>query len=323
MKKGLSDVWVAISVIVCSVVLFVALAMGLSGNFIMPGAHLVFVRFPDVTGINVSSQVRYGGARAGVVSAVRMLTVNERKDDPKNLVEITLKLFPEVPPLTNNTQVTIASETLLSDKFVLLADDPATGEPLGPKFVLQGTPPTTFDQLARNIDSSLEGLRKLLGGGTADSANDLLSRINGLVGQTEEVLTGLQPVVSDAGTVMGDAKATLSDARAAATDLRSLLASNKDGIGRAVTRIDSAAGSLASLAKKGETMIRDNESNLNRSIVNMRITSENLKVTSTYSKFLLKNIAERPNRLIWGSRPQPLPTEQEILNSREGIPLRQ
>lgn len=321
MKKGVSDAWVAISVIVCSIVLFVALALALSGNFIVPGARYAKVRFPDVTGIKVSSQIRYGGAPAGVVSAVRMLNIKERAADPKNLVEITLKLSPDVPPLTANTKVTISSETLLSDKFVLLSDDPAVGEPIGPEIVLQGTPPTTFDELARNLDSSLEGLRKLLGGDTTDGANDLLSRINGLVGQAEGVFTGLQPVVADAGTVMVDAKATLTDARAAATDLRSLLSSNKDGIGRAVTRIDSAASSLATFAQKGETMLRENESNLNSSLVNMRITSENLKVTSTFSKFLLQNLAERPNRLIWGSRPQELPTEKEILKSRQALPL--
>jgi len=318
LKKGATDVWVALAVIACSAVLFSALALALSGNFIVPGASHVLVRFPDVTGINVSSQVRYGGARAGVVSRVRMLNQEERAGDPTNLVEVTLKLSPDVPPLTKNTRVTIASETLLSDKFILLAGDPAAGEPLGPQTVLQGTPPTTFDQLARNIDSSLEGLRKLLGGGTGD----LLSRIDGLVGQSEGVLAGLQPVVADAGAVMGDAKVTLTHARAAADDLRTLLSTNKDGIGRAVTRIDSAAGSLSSLALKGEALIRDNESNLNRSLASMRITADNLKVTSTYSKFLLNHLAERPNRLLWSSRPQALPTEEEILSSRQPIPLR-
>lgn len=321
MKKGLSDAWVAVSVIACSVVLFVSLALALSGNFIVPGASHVRVRFPDVTGINVSSQVRYGGARAGIVSHVRMLTAQERAEDPKNLVEITLKLSPDVPPLTKDTSVTISSETLLSDKFVLLAGDPAVGVPLGEDTVLQGTPPTTFDELARHIDSSIESLRKLLGGGTADHADDLLSRINRLVGQTEGVLSGIQPVVSDAGSAMRDARETLSAAKAAANDVRGLVSANSPRIGRAVVRVETAAESLASLARQSQSFLRANESNLNRSLVNMRITSENLKVTSTYSKFLLKNIAERPNRLIWGSRPPPLPTEEEILNSRENIPL--
>lgn len=322
MKKSAWDAWIAVSVIVCSIVLFVALALGLSGGFFSSGGREVTVRFPDITGVGVSSQVRYGGARAGVVSRVRMLTAAERATDPANLVEITLHLTPEVPAITKAAQVSIASDTLLSDKFVLLQDDPATGVAIGPETVLQGIPPTTFDRLTRSLDSTLEGFRKLLGGGTEDRANNVLTRIHALVGQTEGLLNDLQPVVKEAGAAVGDARLTLTDARAAAADVRGLLADNKDRIGRAVVRIDSAAGSIDSLAKKGEAIMRDNEGNLNRSLASIRISSENLKVTSTYSKFLLKNLAERPNRLLWGSRPPNLPTEQEILNSRQPIPLR-
>lgn len=322
MKKSAWDAWIAISVILCSIVLFAALALGLSGGFFSPGGRGVKVRFPDITGIGVSSQVRYGGARAGVVSGVRMLTAAERATDPGNLVEVTLHLTEDVPAITKAAHVSIASDTLLSDKFILLQDDPATGEAVGPETVLQGIPPTTFDRLTRSLDSTLEGFQKLLGGGTEDRANNVLTRVHALVGQTEGVLNDLQPVVKEAGTVVGEARLTLADARAAAADARGLLAENKDRIGRAVVRIDSAAGSIDSLAKRGQAIVRENEGNINRSLASIRISSENLKVTSTYSKFLLRNLAERPNRLLWGGRPPELPTEQEILDSRQPIPLR-
>lgn len=322
MKKGGRDAWIAISVILCSIVLFTALAFGLSGGFFAPGGREIAVRFPDITGVGVSSQVRYGGARAGVVSSVRMLTAAERATDPANLVEITLHLTQDVPAITKSAQVSIASDTLLSDKFVLLHDDPATGVAIGPDTVLQGIPPTTFDRLTRNLDSALEGFRKLLGGGAEDEAKNVLARIDGLVGQTEGLLAGLQPVVKEAGAAVGDARLTLTDARAAAADIRSLLADNKDRIGRAVVRIDSAAGSIDSLAKKGEAIVRENASPIARSLASIQISADNLQVTSTYSKFLLKNLAERPNRILWGSRPPNLPSEQEILESGRPIPLR-
>ncbi|MEI6279202.1 MAG: MlaD family protein [Verrucomicrobiae bacterium] len=311
MKKRASDSWIALSVIGCSIVLFVALALGLSSRFLVPNGRGVRVRFPDVSGIKESSQVKYAGARAGVVSHVRMLTAAERTSDPKSPIEITLELFPDVPPLSKNAIVSIAADTLLSDKFVLIQDSSTGAAALAKDDVLQGTPPVSFDKLTRNVDDALDGLRKLLGGGPADS--DLLARIRGLVDETQGLLTALKPVVADAG-------ATLADARATAADARGLLAERKESIGRAIARLESAAGSIEALSKKGEALLRDNEKNISRSITDLRATSENLKVTSTYSKFLLRDLAERPSRLIWGGgKPPELPAEQRILQSRQPV----
>jgi ABC-type transporter Mla subunit MlaD len=314
LKNRASDGWIAIAVIGCSIVLFVALALGLSSRFALPAGRSVRVRFSDVTGIKASSQVKYAGARAGAVSGVRMLTPAERDTDPANLVEITLALFPDVPPLSKTAFVSIAADTLLSDKFVLIQDRSTGAAALAKDDVLQGVPPVSFDQLTRNVDSALDGLRKMLGGDSANGA--LLSPIHSLVEDAQGLLTELKPVVADARIVVTDAKAAL-------TDTRALLADNKDRIGRAVTRLDSAAGSIESLAKKGEGIVRDNEKNLSRSITDLRTTSENLKVTSTYSKFLLRDLSERPSRLIWGGgKPPAIPSEQQILESRQRVPAR-
>jgi ABC-type transporter Mla subunit MlaD len=308
LKARASDGWIAIAVIGCSIVLFVALALGLSSRFRLPDGCSVRVRFSDVTGIKASSQVKYAGARAGTVAHVRMLTAAERAADPANLVEITLALFPDVPPLSKAGLVSIAADTLLSDKFVLIEDRSAGGAALAKDDVLQGIPPVSFDQLTRNVDSALAGLRQMLGSEATDGAS--LSPIRTLVEETQGLLTELKPVVADSRIVVADARAALTDARA-------LLADNKDGIGRAVTRLDSAAGAIESLGKKGEALVRANEKNLSRSITDLRATSENLKVTSTYSKFLLRDLSERPSRLIWGrGKPPAMPSEQEIIRSR-------
>ena len=307
MKTRASDSWIALSVIGCSIVLFAALALGLSSRFLVPDGRSVRARFSDVSGIKESSQVKYAGARAGIVSKIRILTAAERAADPKNLVEITLDLFPAVPTLSKNALVSISADTLLSDKFVHIEDPSVGADALAKGDLLQGIPPVSFDKLTRNVDGALEGLRKVLGGGSADT--EIFSRIHRLVEETQGLLIALKPVVADAGP-------TLSDARAAAADARSLLAENKAPAGRAIARLDSAAGSLESLAKKGEAVVRDNEKNISRAITDLRVTAENLKVTSTYSKFLLRDLAERPTRLIWGSgKPPDLPSEQQILRS--------
>jgi ABC-type transporter Mla subunit MlaD len=316
MKKKASDAWIAISVIASSIVLFVALALGLSGRVLVRDGHALRVRFHDITGIKVSSQVKYAGAPAGSVAGARMLTAAERKADPEHLVEIDLNLLRDVPPLTKNARISIAADTLLSDKFVLIQDEGEGAPLLAQGEILNGITPTTFDKLARNLDDALEGVRKAMGGDASANARDLFSKIDRIVEDTQGLLTGLKPVVKDAGAVVTDARVAVSDAR-------SLLSDNKERIERALTRLDSAAGSMESLAKKGEALIQDNSRNLSSTISGFRVTAENLKVTSTYSRILLRDLSERPSRLIWGGgKPPALPSQQEILQSRQPVPDR-
>ena len=323
MKKRASDSWIAVSVIASSIVLFAALALGLSGRVLVHDGHAVRVRFHDITGIKVSSQVKFAGAPAGSVSVARMLTASERKTDPDHLVEVTLNLFRDVPPLTKTARVSIAADTLLSDKFVLVQDEGMGAPLLADGEVLNGITPTTFDKLARNVDDAIEGVRKAMGGDASANAKDLFAKIDRIVEDTQSLLTELKPVVKDAGLVLSDAKSAVADAKATMADARSLLSDNKDRIGQAITRLDNAAASMESLAKKGESFIQDNTKNLSATISGFRVTSENLKVTSTYSKFLLKDLAERPTRLIWGGgKPPALPSQQEILQSRQPVPDR-
>ena len=323
MTKKASDAWIAVSVIACSIVLFIALALGLSGRVLVHDGHAVRVRFHDITGIKVSSHVKYAGAPAGSVSGARMLTAAERKTDPDHLVEVTLHLLRDVPPLTKSARVSIAADTLLSDKFVLVQDEGAGAPLLAEGEILNGITPTTFDKLARNVDDTLEGLRKAMGGDASANAKDLFSKIDRIVDDTQSLLTELKPVVKDAGLVVGDAKATMADARATMADARSLLSDNKERIGQAITRMDKAAASMESLAKKGEALVQDNAKNLSATVSGFRVTAENLKVTSTYSRFLLKDLSERPSRLIWGGgKPPALPSQQEILQSRQPVPER-
>jgi len=330
LKKKASDAWIAVSVIASSIVLFAALALGLSGRVLVHDGHAVHVRFHDITGIKVSSQVKYAGAPAGSVSGARMLTAAERKTDPDHLVEITLTLLRDVPPLTKTARVSIAADTLLSDKFVLVQDEGTAAPLLADGEILNGITPTTFDKLARNVDDAIEGLRKAMGGDASANAKDLFAKIDRIVDDAQNLLTELKPVVKDASLVMSaakgvvvDAKATMVEARSTMTDARSLLSDNKERIGQAIIRLDSAAGSMESLAKKGEVLIQDNSKNLSSTIAGFRVTADNLKVTSTYSRFLLKDLSERPSRLIWGGgKPLALPSQQEILQSRQPVPER-
>src|SRR5258708_35317671 len=82
MKRNLSDYIVAISVILTSVVLLAALTIALSGYRLKKPTRTLEINYEDVTGIKVHSELRYAGAPAGRVIAMRHLparSVNRHK----------------------------------------------------------------------------------------------------------------------------------------------------------------------------------------------------------------------------------------------------
>jgi ABC-type transporter Mla subunit MlaD len=49
---------------------------------------------------------------------------------------------------------------------------------------------------------------------------------------------------------------------------------------------------------------------------------ENLKVATTYAKAAARTLGEHPHRLIFGTKPNELPSEEEILRTKKSIPLK-
>src|SRR6059036_3405457 len=94
MKKNLSDYLVALSVIACSVVLLAALTFALSGYRLKKPKRTLQIKYEDVTGIKIHSEVRYAGAPAGRVIAMRHLTAKEREAsaNKKDAVRVTVSL---------------------------------------------------------------------------------------------------------------------------------------------------------------------------------------------------------------------------------------
>ena len=122
-KRNLSDYFVALSVIACSVVLLGALTFALSGYRLKKPTRTLQINYEDVTGIKVNSEVRYAGAPAGRVIATRHLTAKEREAsaNKKDAVRITVSLDDGIPPLPTDVTATLSSDTMLSPKFVALS----------------------------------------------------------------------------------------------------------------------------------------------------------------------------------------------------------
>src|SRR2546423_5739154 len=101
MKRNLSDYLVALSVIACSAVLLAALTIALSGYRLKKATRTLQIKYEDVTGIKIHSEVRYAGAPAGRVIAMRHLKAEERarSTNKRDAVIVTVELDDAIPPL--------------------------------------------------------------------------------------------------------------------------------------------------------------------------------------------------------------------------------
>src|SRR5436853_6676678 len=112
-RSNLSDYLVALFVIACSIVLLGALSFALSGYRLKKPARTLQINYEDVTGVKVHSEVRYAGAPAGRVIAMRHLTATERvaSVNKRDAVRVTISLDEGIPPLPVDVTATLSSDT--------------------------------------------------------------------------------------------------------------------------------------------------------------------------------------------------------------------
>src|SRR6201987_1444933 len=164
MKRNLSDYFVALSVIACSVVLLGALTFALSGYRLKKPTRTLQINYEDVTGIKVNSEVRYAGAPAGRVIAMRHLTAQEREAtaNKKDAVRVTVSLNEGIPSLPADVTATLSSDTMLSPKFVSLSAGTPGGQTLANNAAIEGHPAYGLEQITAEAGPLFENANKLL-----------------------------------------------------------------------------------------------------------------------------------------------------------------
>src|SRR5437660_2862927 len=220
MKKNLSDYLVALSVIACSIVLLAALTFALSGFRLKKPARTLQIQYEDVTGIKVHSEVRYAGAPAGRVIAMRHLTPAERAklSNKKDAVIITVELDDGIPALPADVTATLSADTLLAPKFVALSAGTPGGKTLANNAAIEGHPAYGIEQITAAAGPLFENANRLL-----DNLNVTVTDLKGNLGQfmpkisplvdtvktdldeLQKVVTALGGVEKNANTVLGTA----------------------------------------------------------------------------------------------------------------------
>src|SRR5690242_16359099 len=180
MKRNLSDYIVALAVIGCSITLLGALTIALSGYRLKKPARTLQINYEDVTGIKINSEVRYAGAPAGRVIAMRHLSMAERSAsaNKKDAVRVTIGLDKEVPPLPNDVVATLSSDTLLAPKFVALSPGTPGRETLANNAAIEGHPAYGLEQITAAAGPLFDNANKLL-----DNLNITVTDLKGNLGQ--------------------------------------------------------------------------------------------------------------------------------------------
>ncbi len=289
MKRNLSDYIVAISVIVCSVILLGALTIALSGYRLKKPTRTLQINYEDVTGIKVHSEVRYAGAPAGRVIAMRHLTAAERtvSANKKDAVRITISLDENVPPLPVDVTATLSSDTLLAPKFVALSAGSSGGKTLVNNSAIEGHPAYGIEQITAAAGPLFENANRLL-----DNLNLTVTDLKGNLG---EFMPKLGPLADS-------------------------LKTDVDNLQNVVKSLESVSKDADTVLGTANTFISTTDRQLQQQMRELHVILLNLKVATTHAKVLVESLAEKPNRVIFSGKPAKLTPEAEILKSHESLP---
>jgi ABC-type transporter Mla subunit MlaD len=244
-----------------------------------------------VTGVKVNSEVRYAGAPAGRVIAMRHLTAKEREANvnKKDAVTVTISLDEGIPPLPVDVTATLSSDTMLSPKFVALSAGTPGGQTLANNAEIEGHPSYGLEQITAAA------------GPLFDNANKLLDNLNVTV-------TGLKKDLDQFTPKLGP----LADS----------LKTDVDNLQNVLKNVEGMAKDADKVLGTADIFIKSTDKQLQEQLKQLHVTLLNLKVVTTYAKALVETLAQQPNRVIFGGKAATLTPESEILRSSKPMPAR-
>jgi ABC-type transporter Mla subunit MlaD len=298
MKRNLSDYIVALSVIVCSAILLAALTIALSGFRLKKPTRTLQIDFEDVTGVKLHSEVRYAGAPAGRVIAMRHLTPDQRQSGPnkRNAVRVTVSLADDLPPLPADVIATLSSDTMLSPMFVALSAGTPGGESLANNAVVEGHPAYGIQQIAAAA------------GPLVDNANKLIDSLNATVGNLDGTITSVR---NDLGQALPRISPVLDVAK---IDLEELQ--------RIIKGLDDVEKNANAVFQNAGKFVGNTDKQLQDQMKELRVILLNLKVVSTHAKAITESLGEKPSRILFSGKGNKLTPEAEILKSKEPLPAK-
>jgi len=317
-SKNWSQYLIALSVIGCSLILLAALTVAITGQRWGTFGRKLEIEFKDATGIRLHSSVRYAGAVAGSVVAIRYLSPAERQQPGKGdvAVRVTVRLNKGVPAVPADVKVTISSETIMGEKFVALSAGSPGAAPLPEGAILQGQSLSVIESLTAALEQ------------TASTATEILQKFNGdypelkanldrLLVSGDTLLTTATNLVSDARTAVGDVRGTLHQIDQTIANVGPQVSNLLAQATATVTNLNPTLDNTRAItADVHEFLTNQFLANLDQNMRQLTSVLARTEITMEYAKILAARLAEKPSRLIWQRRTNPVPSEAEIRGTR-------
>jgi ABC-type transporter Mla subunit MlaD len=317
-RKNWSDYIVALGVLACSAVLLGALTVALTGWRSHAHARTLEVDFPDITGIRLHAEVRYAGAPAGSVSAIRHLTTSERSaaegENKRNAVRVSLVLRDDLPQLPADIKATLASDTLLSEKFVALSAGSPDAPRLADGSIIQGHAGAGIDDLINSVGPLLR------------SVDEALASVAPLVKKTGEAVdtlkAGISEVIPRVNTVADSARMAASSADELLKRADKLIAENEGAVKSNLIQLKATLSGVQASLTRVDGFVGNTDKQLASRMQELSVILQNLKVATTHAKSFTQAIGEKPSRVIFSGKPMQLRAEETILRSNQPLPAR-
>ena len=316
MKKDSSDSIVAIAVIASSLVLLAALTFALSGFRLKKATRTLQIDYEDVTGIKVHSEVRYAGAPAGRVIAMRLLSPTERVGSPnkRSAVRVKIEIDQAIPPLPADAVATLSSDTILGQKFVALSAGTAGGRTLVNNALIEGHPSYGIEQITSAAGPLFENANKLL-----DNLNATVTNVNG---DLAKVLPNISSLVDTLKDVAKSAESLVGRAIKLIADNEAGLKTDIDELQNVIKGLDGMTKSAGLLLGTVEKFVGATDKQVQEQMKELRVVLLNLKVVSTHAKAITEALGEKPNRIIFSGKPVKLTPESDIIKSSKPVPAK-
>ncbi len=212
-----------------------------------------YAYFNDTLGLNKGADVRYGGARVGRVTDIRL--------DPKNQSRIVVvcDVDPEVP-INEDSEAYIGQVTLTAEKHLEISTGTEQAKRLRSESVLPSREKDVF-RMAANVGNKvgevLDAVKEILGAGTAQAGPQVEEE-----GVTvPDLLQNIDGAVADLRSILGENREEIDTIVAKIRDIedavRELLGEMNSLVAETRPDIQAAVASVQSTAKQADAMLRD------------------------------------------------------------------
>jgi ABC-type transporter Mla subunit MlaD len=208
MKESRINAVIALSTVVAAVLMLAALSFAIGKWTWGQHRHELIIRFPNASGINANSEVKFAGAPSGRVKLVRLIKREDQTLDPVtkqfNCVEVVAEVDANLE-IGEDVEATIKQDGLgISAKYILLTPGPDhNSKDLADGAEIQGKEPFDLTDLLQPAGDALTQAKELV--------SKLAPTLDRLDSITVTLQSQLPPLMNHADRLMKDGDSVLAN----------------------------------------------------------------------------------------------------------------